>query len=208
MMRRRISILACSVLATAALAGCAGQEDSAPTPLPPSATLPSSAAPNSTAPTQEGSVSPAPAGSGEAVTDDTLVRESALRIAQTYMGYAAEAVRASRSEEAGQETELFAWLRQAPEAWAAAAADLAAEAALSGLSATVDGIAAESVTADGLSVADGLVIGVSDGSTTCVVEATFIDAGSVVSMAWAGPTCNTDLDSTDSASPSASPAAS
>jgi len=178
----------CSALAGLVLVGCSGQEDNGPTPLPPSATLPSPDSEESTGSAPDGTGSPTPTAAPSA--DDTLVRESALRIAQTYMGYAAEVVRVSRGQENGADTELFAWLRESPEAWVTAASDLAAEAALSGLSATVDGVAAESLTSEGLTIADGLLIGVSDGTTTCVVEATFLEAGSVVSMAWAGPTCS------------------
>lgn len=168
---------------------------------------PSAEAPNSSAsgvaPTSES----APSGASSLPSDDTTatspsesspsaapasdVQAVTLRIAQTYMGYAAAITRQSRGQQAGQDTQLFTWLREDTAAWEKAAADLDAEAKLSGLSATVDGVLAEKVTPGSLTVADGLDIAVSDGTTTCVVEASFIESGSIVSMAWAGPTCTT-----------------
>ena len=132
-----------------------------------------------------------PSESASSASPASDVQAVTLRIAQTYMGYAAAITRQSRGQQAGQDTQLITWLREDTAAWEKAAADLDAEAKLSGLSATVDGVLAEKVTAGTLTVADGLDIAVSDGTTTCVVEASFIESGSIVSMAWAGPTCTT-----------------
>lgn len=190
------------------LTACGGQDTSDPTPLPPSATLPSSPDSASGSDSATESDSAAPSSTSSAPANDALVRESALRIAQTYMGYAAEEARKAQGD--GEGEDLFAYLRDNASAWETAAADLATEAALTGLTATVDGVAAESVTAGSLTVSEGLLVGVSDGTTECVVEATFIQAGSVVSMAWAGPTCTSSAQSTaasGSATPSGSPSA-
>lgn len=189
------------IIATAsviALSACGSSATSDAPPPPASDSTPAASSPAAqTTPSGSSSLpaddtattaaSPSPSASGTAPVSD--VQAVTLRIAQTYMGYAAAITRQSRGQQAGQDTQLFTWLREDTAAWEKAAADLDAEAKLSGLSATVDGVLAEKVTPGSLTVADGLDIAVSDGTTTCVVEATFIESGSIVSMAWAGPTC-------------------
>lgn len=187
----RFVYLAASATVLLALSGCGSSTPSG---------APSQTADSSSAAAPSGTVSSAAdtGGAGEPAPDPTdtaadpvAVEPVALPVAQSLLGFAAQASRERRGLDAADaDAALFTVLRKSKKDWVQAAPLLVQEAQLRQVSVLVEGVAPDALRSRDVQVKDGIEITVFSETQACTVVANFVETlnGDTV-MSWSEPSC-------------------